>query len=144
MKLGAWPRAAGCALLLAGPGCTGLREIPRSQYAAQPERQHVRVTTDQGLVYEFDYARVHGDSLVGFMRRDLSSPTADFAALPLALTDISTLSTRGVDWHRTALIGGGVVAGVVAAALAGKDKSGTPEENGGGTGPGGRDRKSVV
>jgi len=138
MNDGAWPRLAGCALLLLGSGCTGLREIPRSQYAAQPERQHVRVTTTEGLVYEFDYARIQGDSLVGFMRRDLSEPTADYASLPVALANISTLSTRGVDWHRTALIGGGVVAGVVAAALAGKDKGTTPEDNGGGSGPGGR------
>jgi hypothetical protein len=114
-----------------------LREVPREQYANMSERQHVRVSTNQGLVYEFDYAQVRGDSLIGYGRRDLGGPLADYATFGMPLTDVTSVSTRGVDWHRTALIGGGVVAGVVAAALtASKDKPATPEEGGGG--PGGR------
>ncbi len=54
-------RVGACALWLWGSGCTSLREIPRGDYAARPQREHVRVVTRQGLLYEFDYATFAAD-----------------------------------------------------------------------------------
>lgn len=102
---------------LAEAGCTTLREIPRSEYAARPERQHVRVTTHEGLVYDFDYARVASDTLVGSRERESEGPVRDIATLAIPLADIDRFSSHGVDWYRTGIIGGGVLAGVIVAGL---------------------------
>ena len=82
-----WLRAAGYAAWLLGAGCTALREIPRGEYAAVPERQHVRLQTQEGLIYEFDYVRVEGDSLAGYRRRDLPGPVDDYATLRVPLEE---------------------------------------------------------
>ncbi len=117
---------------LAGAGCTTLREIPRSEYAARPEREHVRVSTRDGLVYDFDYARVANDTLVGYRERDTSGPVSDIATLAIPLADIERLSRHGLDWYRTGLVGGGVIAAVLAAGVSRNNGAG----DGGGT-PGG-------
>ena len=104
-----------CACLLA-TGCTSLREIPRSEYAAAPQRQHVRLITREGLIYEFDYIVVNGDSLTGYRRRDTPG-VEDYATLPVALDEVQKLSARSIDWVRTGLIGGGVVAALVVKGL---------------------------
>jgi len=135
MKSRTWPAVVACALWILGSGCTALKEIPRGEYAAQPEREHVVVHTTQGLIYEFDYAQIHADSLLGFKRRDLEGSVADYASFGVPLSDIATLSTRGVDWKRTALIGGAVAAAVIAAGLAAKKNNNSqPEDSGGGGG----------
>jgi hypothetical protein len=56
-------------LWLAASSCTSLREIPRADYSAVPERKGVRVETRDGLVYDFDYAAFTGDSLTGYRHR---------------------------------------------------------------------------
>ena len=71
-------RMAVCVLWLLGTGCTALKEIPRSEYAAQPERKNVRVHTRDGLVYEFDHVRVEADTLVGFRRQDVAGTFEEF------------------------------------------------------------------
>src|SRR6058998_3502984 len=91
---------------IAGAGCTTLRELPRSEYAARPERQHVRVTTRDGLQYEFDEAHVSGDSLVGTREREAAGPVIEIATLSIPLDEIQRLSVRGIDWYRTGLVGG--------------------------------------
>jgi hypothetical protein len=118
---GSW-RATACALWLLASGCTALREIPRHEFGAKSERKGVRIQTTEGLVYEFDYAQVSGDTLVGYRQRDLGGGEADEAILAMDLDEVTTLSARSIDWRRTALVGGGVVAAVVAAGLT-RDKN---------------------
>jgi hypothetical protein len=134
MKSHRWPLlGVGLSWLLAA-GCTTLREIPRSQYASQPERRHVRLVTREGLVYEFDYIQVSGDSLIGYRRRDVEGPAEEFALVGLPLEEVQRLSARSVDWYRTGLIGGGVIAAFVAKGLT--ESSDKPEGGGGGGGGG--------
>jgi hypothetical protein len=121
---------------IAGTGCTTLREVPRSEYAARPQRDHVKITTNEGLEYEFDYVRVDEDTLVGYRERDNDDPVPDIATLSVALDDIAHLSQRGVDWYRTGIIGGGVLAAVIAAGYAKANKnSDNGNESGGGNKP---------
>lgn len=113
-------RAHGMVLILTlalGAGCTSLREVPRSEYAAMPERQHVQVKTRDNLVYVFDYARFDRDTLTGYRERPTEGPNPDVASHQIPLDDIAELSVRGLDWYRTGLVGGTVVAGVLAAGL---------------------------
>ena len=127
-------RAAACALWLSGSGCTSLREIPRGDYAARPQREHVRVVTREGLLYEFDYARFAADSVVGFKRRDIESRVEEYAIFGLPLDQVARIATRQIDWMRTGLVGGGVLLAVLAAAYRANQQSG------GGSSPGGTPR----
>ncbi len=125
-------RVAATGLWLLASGCTSLREIPRSEYAARPQRKDVRIHTRDGLVYEFDYAQIQGDSLVGFRRRDVEGRFDDFATHEVALEDIDRLSSRGVDWYRTGLIGGGVLVAVIVGGLNAAGRNNGGETSGGG------------
>ena len=121
------------AFYLAGAGCTTLREIPRGQYAAIAERKAVHVTTREGLSYEFDYASFDGDSMVGFRhRQDVDGPLDQVATVHFALDDIQHLEARGVDWYRTSLVGGGILAAVLAVGLTAAARA--PTANGGTSG----------
>jgi len=130
-----------CLLLAhaAGVGCTTLRELPRSEYATRPEREHVRVTTRDGLQYEFDVAHVSGDTLVGYRERETAGPVTDIATFAIPLDDIQRLSVRGLDWYRTGLIGGSVLAAILAAGLsrAASHNDGESSSGGGKGVPGG-------
>ena len=132
-------RIAGGVMLaawLAASGCTTLREIPRSEYAARPDRKAVRVWTHEGLEYEFDYATVAADTLTGFRHRDVEGTLDQVAVLRFALSDIDRLSARSVDWYRTGLVGGGLLAAVVAAGLSAANKGeGNNDDSSGGGGP---------
>lgn len=126
-----------CLLLVGAQGCTSLRELPRRDFAARSERKGVRVETRDRLVFEFDYATFDSDSMTGFRHRnDVEGPVDQIAVVRLALEDIDHLSTRSIDWYRTGLLGGGVVAAVVAAGLA-KSNSGSARDgsDSGGGGP---------
>ncbi len=121
---------------LAASGCTTLREIPRSEYAARPERKAVRVWTHEGLEYEFDYATVSHDTLVGYRQREVEGPVDQVAVLRFALADIDRLSARSVDWYRTGLVGGGVLAAVIAAGLTATNRNDdNGDDSAGGGGP---------
>jgi hypothetical protein len=135
MTLRLLPRWAVCVLLLLGAGCTSLREIPRSEYASQPERRHVRVSTRDSLNYEFDYINVEGDSLIGYRRLDIPGPVEEYGTVRMPLDDVAKLSARSLDWYRTGLIGGGVVAALVAKGLSKSDNNPPTPENSGGGGP---------
>ena len=131
------PRLAGALLLVAGQSCTTLREIPRGEYDREPERRHVRIETREGLRYEFDFARFSADSVTGFRRLEVAGPVDTYAEVSLGYEDLSRLAMRRIDWYRTGLIGGGVLAAVVAAGLnatSGSDDDGDP--GGGGRPPG--------
>ena len=96
-------RAACLAVLTAwcaASGCTTLQEIPRTQYTALNERHAVRVLTRDSLSYEFDYATISGDSLVGFRRNEAenSGPVPEYSSLAMPLDNIERLSAR----HRSA------------------------------------------
>jgi len=110
-------RVAVAAAWLAGGGCTAMRELPRGEYAAQPERENVRIETAEGLRYEFDHVRFGADSLTGFRRRDTGGSFEEYDTFAMPLEGVSRLSVRRIDWMRTGLIGGAVVAGVLLAAL---------------------------
>lgn len=125
-------RWAAAGLALIATGCTTLREIPRAHYSQQPERPHVRILTREGLVYEFDYARVTNDSLVGFRRRDVGGRVEQFDSLPLALDEVTRMSVRSIDWYRTSLIGGGVALTAAIAGLAVANNNGEGGSSGGG------------
>ena len=126
------------ALLLAGNGCTALREIPRADYGHVPERHSVRVETRDGLVYEFDYASFTADSLTGYRNRsEMDGPVDQTVALKLALDDVERLTTRKVDWARTGLIGGTVLGAVLVAGLNGGAKPAEPSPTSSGGGRGG-------
>jgi hypothetical protein len=115
-------------LMLWSTGCTTLREIPRSQYAARPERRDVRVVTTEGLRFEFDYALIRADSLVGYRRRDVEGAFDEYAVLGVPLDEVRSLSARVVDWYRTGLIGGGlIVAGITAGLASRGDDEPAPE-----------------
>jgi hypothetical protein len=133
----AWLRGIASLVGLAAAGCTALRDIPRDQFGTRDERKDVRVETRDGLVYEFDYVRVHADSLVGYRRSDLEGSVEDFVTVPMPLDDVTRMSARGVDWKRTSLIGGGALAAVVAAGLAvGTHGTNGSSSSGGGKGGG--------
>ena len=123
--------------LLTGPGCTTLRELPRSEYAARPERQHVRVITLDSLVYEFDYVRVEGDTLTGYRERDVEGPVSEVNTLPVPLERVRAMSVRSIDWYRTGLVGGGALAAVVAAGITAVNRRGHDDtgSSGGGKPP---------
>jgi len=126
------------ALLLAANGCTALREIPRADYGQVHERHSVRVETRDGLVYDFDYASFTADSLTGYRTRtEMDGPVDQTVALKLALDDVERLTTRKVDWTRTGLIGGTVLAGVLVAGLNGATKPAEPSSTSSGGGKGG-------
>jgi hypothetical protein len=133
MRCGVPLRVACATLWLAGSGCTALKELPRQEYTAEAEREHVQVETKDGRVYHFDDVRFDADSLYGSTRRDVEGYADEFATFDLALDDVQRIQTRKVDWYRTGLVGGGVIAALVAAGLSSQSNS-----NGdGGVSPGG-------
>jgi len=123
---------------LAAASCSTLREIPRGDYPLVAERRGVRVETREGLVYDFDYAAFSSDSLTGYRHRsDVEGPVDQTVSFQIALEDIDHLTTRKLDWYRTGLVGGSVLAGVLVAAL-GAGVAKPSEQGGGGSGGGGR------
>lgn len=117
-------------------GCTTMREIPRADYTQIPEGRNVRVETRDGLVYDFDYATVAGDSLSGVRHRnDLEGPIDQTVTFQIALDDIQQMTTRRFDWYRTGLVSGSVVAAVLVGALGVKARN---SDSGNGNGGGGK------
>lgn len=121
-------RAAVLAAWVTASGCSTMRELPRSDYAALPERKGVRVETREGLVYEFDSATFDPDSLTGYrLRTEVEGPVDEVAMVKVALDDIVGLRTRRVSWVRTGLVGGAILAGVLAIGLAQSSSGGSTD-----------------
>ncbi len=103
-------RLALLAVAVAAAGCTTLRELPREEYGARAERKAVRVETRSQLVYEFDYASIDGDTLIGYRNRpDVEGPLEQVATVRVPFDDVERLYSRQLDWRRTGLVGGGVI-----------------------------------
>ncbi len=115
-----------------GSGCTSLREIPPGDYLERVPRRPVRVMTNDGLKYELDNASVQGDTLVGFRRKDVEGPVDEFYTVRVPLDQVATISARRIDWYRTGLVGGAVVAAVVGGGLARHNSSGGSDTGGDG------------
>ncbi len=113
--------AAKLALLCAGlasAGCMTLREIPRGEFTAHTERKGVHVETRDGLVYEFDWASFTGDTLVGYRNRpDTEGPVGQVAIVQVPFEEVQRLTSRELDWRRTGIVGGGVVASALTIGL---------------------------
>jgi len=115
--------------------CTTLREVPRSDLAARPERKGVAVETRDGLFYQFDYATFDAESLSGFRERaDLEGPFGHVTRVRLALDEVTRLSVRTIDWYRTGLIGGGVIGAALGVGLGSGAIGGAGETSSGGGG----------
>jgi hypothetical protein len=129
-------RVAALGCWLASSGCMTLREIPRGEYAARPERKGVRVETREGLLYEFDWATLGADTLTGYRNRlDVEGPIDQVAVLQIPVEDIQRMTERGVDWRRTGLAYGTVAAGTIAIIFsAARHPDSTPATSGGGKG----------
>ena len=132
MRPGRLGYAALLLLFVTGEGCSAMREIPRGEYAAAAERKNVRLTTKEGLRYELDFAKVDGDTLLGYRRRDVEGPVEELATLKVPLDDVQTLSTRQLDWVRTGLIGGSVVAVLAVITLRKLTQDNSTDTSGGG------------
>ena len=119
--------------LLASTGCMTLREIPRQEFNARAERRGVRVETRDGLLYEFDYASLTGDTLVGYRNHPESEGAADaVTVIRVPFADVQRLTSREVDWRRTGLIGGTVVATALTLGLNASLKHDAPTSGSGG------------
>ena len=114
-------RAASLVVLgcwLAAGGCTTLREIPPSRYVTRAANRPVRVQTNEGLVYEFDYAEFNGDTLTGYRTRsDLEGTIDQVTQVRIPFEELQVVSVRQIDWRRTSLVGGGVLAVALAVGL---------------------------
>ena len=126
-------RSAAAMLCLAACGCSVMKEVPRDQYAAEPERKDVRVETRSGERHEFERMEVRGDSLTGYERNDTEGSFEEFQTFALALEDVGKMSIRSVDWYRTGLIAGVAAAVGLAVVLTQAHKGSS--EGGGSTGP---------
>ncbi len=126
-------RLAVLAAWVAASGCMTLREVPMSDLRARPERSRVRVETREGLLYEFDYATFESDTLTGYRSRpEAEGPVDQVAEFQIPFDQLQRVSTRQLDWRRTGMVGGGVVACALAVGLRSALKHDTTE----GTSPG--------
>lgn len=111
-------RLAVLAVWLATNGCMTLREVPRAQLASRPERVRVRVETSEGLLYDFDYATFAADTLTGYRSRpDVDGPVDQVAQFRIPFEQLQRVTTRQIDWKRTGLVGGSVIASALAVGL---------------------------
>ena len=102
--------ALGCLLAW---GCSTMRELPRDQYAAKPERSNVRIETEAGAKHEFERIQVTADSLTGLSPRPSEGNFNGYDATSMRLADVRKMSARMIDWYRTGLIlGVGVAAAI--------------------------------
>lgn len=130
-------RRGTCAVLIALTisSCTTMREVPRAELAARPERKGVAIETRDGLFYQFDYATFEGDTMSGYRERaDLEGPFGHVTRVRVALEDITRLSVRTIDWYRTGLIGGGVIGAALGVGLGSGAIGGGEESSSGGGG----------
>jgi hypothetical protein len=113
-------------------GCSVNREIPRGEYAAKPEREHVVVKTRAGGQYQFDRVQVRADSLYGQKQLDVEGSFDTYQTTALALDDITALTVRKLDWFKVGLVAGVAAAVVLAAVLTQPNNDSSDTGSGGG------------
>lgn len=119
---------------LASTGCMTLREIPRNDFTAHTERKGVRVETRDGLLYSFDWASFSGDTLVGYRYHpEADGPVDQVTVVRVPFDEVQRLTARELDWQRTGMVGGGVIASALAVGL----HAATRNSNQGGSSSGG-------
>ena len=131
--------------LACATGCSSLSQVPRSEFAAEPERKGVLVRTVEGEQYAFDRVTISADSLsgVGFQQRTIylsdGQASIEEVSVPvrLPLDRIATLSEKRRDWGRTAKWGlGAAAAAAFVVAVGTNSTDDAAAEPGGGKGPG--------
>ena len=113
---------------LAACGCSALHELPRSEYAARPERKGVVVETREGLRYKFDLATFGPDTLVGQRLRDTEGAFEEYSTVAIPLESVARMQVMRTSWLRTGVIAGGVAVAAVTA-VAARQKNSTPPNN---------------
>ena len=131
--------------LACATGCSSLAQVPRSEFAAQPERSSVLVRTTDGEQFAFDRVNISADTLSGTGYQQKTVYLADgqasieevAAPVRLPLERIATLSEKRRDWGRTAKWGLGAAGAAAFVIAVGTNSGDDPESNpGGGKGPG--------
>ena len=134
MKAGRTGRMLVVMAMLLANGCTALRELPRSEYAAQEERRDVVVESTDGERMEFESIQVRGDTLTGWTEKkpdekeeppvrnedggiEVTQQPLSFEEKQIMLDRVAKLSTKQVSWKKTGLLFAPVVAGLVVYAL---------------------------
>lgn len=112
---------------LSATGCATMRELPRGEYAARPERKGVVVDTHEGLHYRFDVAHFSPDTLVGERLRDTEGAFAEYNTIAIPLESVAKLQVRQTSWLRTGAIAGGVAVAAITAVVSRKGSSSTPD-----------------
>lgn len=128
--------------LAAATGCSSMAQVPRSEFAAEPERKSVLVRTADGEEFAFDRALISADTLtgVGYQQRTVvdkdGEPTIEEIAtqVQIPLERITSLSQKKRDWGRTAKWGLG--AGAAAAFVIAVGSATGDGDDGAGPGPG--------
>ena len=99
-------------------GCSSLVQVPRSDFAAVPERKDVRVRTQQGEEYAFDQIKVSADSLTGIgyqqrlvTRSDGETEIDEMAThVSVSLADVVNMEVKKRNWKSAARWGLGAAA----------------------------------
>ena len=140
------PASLGIILTLAvATGCSSLSQVPRSEYAAQPERKSVLVRTTEGEQFAFDRVTISADTLsgVGYQQRTVylsdGQAAIEEVAVPvrLPLDRVASLAEKRRDWGKTAKWGLGAAGAAAFVIAVGTNTSDEPAaEPGGGKGPG--------
>jgi hypothetical protein len=130
--------AAILVLYVAATGCSSMRELPIAEVTSDSASRGMRVMTVDGLVYDFDEVTVTGDSLVGQrVRTDLEGPASVVVTHRIALADVQRAEARRMDWARTGMTAGGVLAAVLVAGLGAAIKKSSGGSSGGSSSGGG-------
>jgi len=125
-------------------GCSSLVQVPRSEFAAVPERKNVRVRTQPGEEYAFDRISVSADSLsgVGYQQRlvtraDGESEIDEMAThVSVPLADVVSMEVRKRNWKSATRWGIGVAAaGAFVVAVGSSTGNHDSAKPGGGKGP---------
>lgn len=125
-------RRWGTLVCLLACGCSTMREIPRGEYAAEPERENVKVETRSGTKYQFDRVQVKSDSLFGQQRVESEGSFEEYRTTSLSLDEVAAISVRKLDWYRIGLVAGVAAAVVLAAVLTQQKDDSTAPPSGGG------------
>ncbi len=141
-------RPSSLAIVLAvafATGCSSLAQVPRSEFAAQPERSSVLVRTNEGEQFSFDKVTISADTLAGtgYQQRTVylsdGQASIEEVAVPvrLPLERIASLSEKRRDWGRTAKWGLGAAGAAAFVIAVGTNSGEDPAASaGGGKGPG--------